>query len=83
MVTYESGSFKVECESVGTAAGFKHTAKLYIDGKVADRAVCEYADRISESFPFQTVMSKLLDNTEKLTAEEKDAFREVYLKDLT
>lgn len=83
MITYEMQGFKVECESVGAEEGFKHVAKLFVDDKVIDRAVSEYANRTWESFPFQTVMSKLIRNTEKLTDEQKDAFREVHLKDLT
>jgi len=64
----------IVCEWKKTKSAFKHTAKLLINGyKEAETKIC-YSNRTYESFEFESVIEKLLDNTDILTKAQKTRF---------
>ena len=64
---------EVVCESEKTRSGFRHVAVLHMDGNEVARAKVCYLNRTWESFEFETVLRKLLENS-ALSAEEKSVF---------
>jgi hypothetical protein len=64
------------CDSVGTRYGFRHVAKLMINGYETDKTKVCYYNRTWEAYPFQTVISKLLERTDNsiLTPKQKSKF---------
>jgi hypothetical protein len=52
---------KLNLESVPTRHGFRHDAKLYVDGEFIEKAKAVYHNRTWESYPFQTVIRDLLE----------------------
>jgi hypothetical protein len=54
-----------------TRNGFRHIADLYINGEKIDSAKVTYQNRTWESYQFQTVLQKLIEDTTYLTDEEK------------
>ena len=64
------------CESQNTRSGFRHVAILIRNGCEIDRTKVCYQNRTWESYEFQTVLSRLLDNTKILSDEEKKLFLE-------
>ena len=67
---------EILCESAGTRYGFRHDARLFIDGnETADKAKCCYYNRTWERFPFETVILLLLEKTKRLTEAQKEQFR--------
>lgn len=46
-----------------TRNGFCHISKLYIDSKLVSEAKCSYLNRTWESYPFQSVMRKVVNQT--------------------
>jgi hypothetical protein len=66
---------EIVCEWVNTRYGFRHDARLFIDGKeVGKKAKVCYYNRTWERFEYQTVLRILLEKTEYLTEEEKNEF---------
>ena len=51
----------VVCEASKTRNGFKHEATLVISGQSRNTVKCNYQNRTWESFTYQTVLDKLLD----------------------
>jgi hypothetical protein len=67
---------QIVCESVGTRYGFRHDARLFVNGnEYGDKAKCCYYNRTWERFEFETVLMKLLEETDALTEAEKEQFR--------
>lgn len=66
----------IVCDWVNTRYGFRHDAKLFVNGlEHGDKAKCCYYNRTWEKFEFETVIHKLLEETDALTESEKEAFR--------
>jgi hypothetical protein len=67
---------EIVCEWVNTRYGFRHDARLYINGnEYGNKAKCCYYNRTWEKFEFETVIHKLLEQTDALTDAEKELFR--------
>lgn len=54
-----------------TRNGFRHVADLYIDGRIVDSAKVTYLNRTWEAYAFQTVLQKVIEETNWLSDEEK------------
>jgi len=67
-------SSSIVCEWKKTRSAFKHTAKLLINGYVETETKICYSNRTWESFEFESVIKKLLDNTDILTTAQKTRF---------
>jgi len=59
-----------------TRNGFKHTAYLMINGRQVDEAKVNYLNRTWESYEFETVIKKLLNQNENISETEKKEFLE-------
>jgi len=59
-----------------TRSGFRHIAILMVDGREVDRAKETYQNRTWERYEFETVIRKLLKNTNVITEPEKKDFIE-------
>jgi hypothetical protein len=66
---------EIVCDWVNTRYGFRHDARLFIDGIEREKAKCCYYNRTWEKFEFETVIHKLLEKTEALTEAEKETFK--------
>ena len=64
----------VACESVGTRYGFRHDARLIVDGGEVDKAKVCYHNRTWESFQFESVLQELLGKTDVVSEQEKKDF---------
>ena len=61
----------IHCNWDKTRNGFKHTAALMIDGHEVDHTKVCYLNRTWESYEYQSVIHKLIDQTRHLTKEQK------------
>lgn len=65
----------INCESRDLGRkGFEHVAVMLRNGKTIDSATASYQNRTWEAFPFQTVIRKLIRETEWLTSTEKELY---------
>ena len=75
MKTFEiKNGMQVICESQNTRNGFRHIAILMNNGNEVDRTKVTYLNRTWESFEFESVLHKLINETNILNQEEKDQF---------
>ena len=65
---------QIVCEWKKTATAFKHEARLLINGREVEKTKIHYLNRTWESYEFESVIEKLIDNTDHLNEEEKKAF---------
>ena len=65
----------VDCESKSNYKGFKHIAKLKIDGVTRQTSYVQYYNRTWESYDYETVLKRLADNAKVLTEAEKQDFK--------
>ncbi len=77
MIVFKMGKITIECEygSNSRSGGFFHRAKLYINGEYESKAISQYLNRTWERYPFQTVMSKLVDQSKTMTQRAKTLCR--------
>lgn len=66
--------YEIVCEWKKTQTAFKHVATLLRDGKEIDSTKICYLNRTWESFEFESVINKLLDNTGVLTDKARAKF---------
>lgn len=71
------------CEYKKTRRGFKHEAKLYIDGIEIDKTKVCYLNRTWESYEYQTALIKLIEKTKALNEHEKKICLEYAKKNRT
>lgn len=64
----------IACERVKTRYGFRHDARLIVNGGEVNKVKCCYYNRTWERFEFDTVIHKLLDETDVLTKRQKINF---------
>ena len=64
----------IECEWKKTRTAFKHEAILLLNGREIEFTKICYVNRTWERFEFESVIKKLLDKTELLTARKKANF---------
>jgi len=69
---------EIVCESVNTSYGFRHDARLFVDGYEVEKAKACYHNRTWERFQYETVVLVLLEQTTRLTDEEKKKFRDTF-----
>ena len=67
--------FSVVCESVGTRNGFKHTGALCSNGNEVYKTKICYLNRTWESFEFESILLKVID--ERFTGKELEKFRAI------
>jgi hypothetical protein len=71
-----SGEFRIDdntiivCRSESTSYGFRHIADLYRNGSLVDSAKATYYNRTWESYEFESVINRLVDNM-NVSDEEK------------
>lgn len=70
---------QIVCDWHKTRNAFKHTATLIINGNDIETVKICYRNRTWERFEFESVLEKLIDETESLSADEKKASSE-YVK---
>lgn len=63
---------KAVCESKSTKRGFKHEAKLYVDGNHVDTKSVHYLNRSWESYEFQDALLNLFSKTKALNPDERE-----------
>lgn len=67
---------EIVCEWVNTRYGFRHDARLFINGREhGNKAKCCYYNRTWEKFEYETVIHLLLEKTDALTEPEKEQFK--------
>ena len=64
-------SISVSCQSENTSYGFRHLATVFKDGHQVGFAKASYYNRTWESYEFETVMWKAIDNS-SLSPKEKE-----------
>jgi len=75
MKTFEiNDHLQIICEWKKTRTAFKHEATLLKDGLQLDKVKICYLNRTWESFDFESVIQKLLDQTKILTEAETQKF---------
>lgn len=62
---------EVVCDWKKTRNGFKHTAKLLINGSEEEETKVCYLNRTWEKYEYQTVLIQLINKSKVLTKEEK------------
>jgi hypothetical protein len=72
-----NNNLEVVAESQKTRYGFRHIATLLKNGNEIDREKCCYYNRTWESYEFESVLEKLLENTKKLTGQERVEFKDM------
>jgi hypothetical protein len=73
----------VVCDSAKTRNGFKHVATLLVDGQERDKAKICYLNRTWESYEYQSVLQKIISDTDYLSDEERAAACEYAKQDHT
>lgn len=67
--------YSVVCESSDTRNGFKHTATLLTNGRDTGETVkCNYLNSTWESYEYQSVLYKLIRESQGLDDEEKKVY---------
>jgi hypothetical protein len=69
-----SKNITIECNWVNTRYGFRHDARLLVDGWERDRTKICYYNRTWESFEYESVLEKLLSKTNLVTKRQKTIF---------
>ena len=68
-------NIEIVCDWVNTRYGFRHDARLFVNGYEKEKAKCCYYNRTWERFEFETAILKLLEQTDYLTETEKEQFK--------
>ena len=71
---------KVVCDIAKTKNGFKHVAKLLINGEEVEQTKCCYLNRTWESYEFQSVLYKIVEKSNVLSDKEKEICNEFVKK---
>jgi len=66
---------EILCEAQDTRSGFRHVATLFKNGNEYEKTKVCYINRTWEKFTFETVIHKLLEQTDALTDVQKEAFK--------
>jgi len=64
-------TISIVCIAENTRSGFRHIARLMINGIERDMAKACYQNRTWERFTYETVLSSLINKTSELTAIQK------------
>jgi len=73
----------IVCEWKKTRMAFKHEATLLVDGREQERVKICYQNRTWESYEYQSVLQKCINDSKCLSKEQKEAFLEETKKDHT
>lgn len=77
MKTFKVNKFEnveIVCDWKKTRNGFRHEAKLMIDGSERVRTKINYLNRTWESFEYETVISNLLNKSKIMPEDQKTEF---------
>ena len=67
---------EIVCDWVNTRYGFRHDARLFVNGQeYGKKAKVCYYNRTWEKFEFESVIHKLIEQTDALTEAEKEQFK--------
>ena len=66
MRIFEYGDFKIVCNSESTRSGFRHIATLLKNGREIEKTKICYLNRTWESFEFESILNKLINQNEEL-----------------
>lgn len=80
MKIFTMGKITIICEFENTRSGFRHIAVLLVNGVERNRAKCCYSNRTWEFFQYESVLQKLIKNTNELTKRQKTTFRKKYFR---
>lgn len=72
--------YKIICNWVDTRSGFKHTAILYKNGLLVFETKICYLNRTWESFEYESVLKKVIDNYFKGNIDKKGNKRIKFLQ---
>ena len=70
-----SPKYSVVCRAESTRSGFRHLATLLAYGQDLEEAKRCYQNRTWESYGYQSVLNKLVNNSTCLTDKEKKRFQ--------
>jgi hypothetical protein len=62
---------EIVCDTTKSRTGFKHIAKLFINGHEAESTSINYYNRTWEAYEYQSIIGKLIDKTTALSPQEK------------
>lgn len=62
---------EIVAESEKTRNGFRHVAKLFVDGREVDSSKANYLNRTWESYDFESVVNNLIEKTSYVAPEQK------------
>jgi len=74
---------KIVCDWKKTRTAFKHTATLFLNNQETEETKICYQNRTWESYEYQSVMFKLVRNSENLSKEEKEICNKFIKRDQT
>jgi hypothetical protein len=63
---------EIQAVSEKTKNGFRHVAKLYVDGQEVDSAKANYLNRTWESYEYESVIHNLINKSSYISKENKD-----------
>lgn len=55
---FKKGGFLFGCKTTLRRDGFNHVCRVFRDGELVTRKVCQYYNRTWESFDFESVLNK-------------------------
>jgi hypothetical protein len=65
------GGYSVVCNTESTRYGFRHLATLCLNGQEIDKAKICYYNRTWESFEFESVLNKVIEQNKELDLKLK------------
>lgn len=69
---------EIQAVSESTRNGFRHTAKLYVNGQEVDKSTAHYLNRTWESYEYESVINNLIDKTSYIPKEEKETVKKKF-----
>lgn len=69
---------EIVAEADKTRNGFKHTARLFVDGNEVDKSTAHYLNRTWESYEFQSVVDDLIDKTSYIPQKDKKKLKDIF-----
>lgn len=69
---------EIRATSESTRNGFRHIAKLYVDGKEVDKSTVHYLNRTWESYEYQSVIHDLINKSSYVSKEDKEQVKKKF-----
>lgn len=71
-------STKIIATAEKTRNGFKHTARLIVNGEEVDKSTAHYLNRTWESYEYESVVDNLISKTTYIKDEDKDKLKKKF-----